>query len=561
MLKTAPQFYPSEAGLGYVALARKDYRAASSHFDRALAADAAYAPALAGRGEALLTLGQRQQALASFEAAVAADPNLTELRARIDVLRLRGMQDDVDAARKAAEAGRLGEAQTIYERTLAESPDSPFLYRELAIIERRNGNLDAALGHARKAAELSPSEPRNFVALGEIYEAQGDFAKAAEAYRTANSLEPSDALAAKLDELNEKAAFAAMPEEYRSIETAPTVTRAQLAALLGVRLDDLLKRARRDNPVVLTDTRGNWASPWIQAVSRAGIMEAYPNHTFQPNEPVRRGDLALAASRVLSFIATERPGQAAAWKDARVRFSDLPPGHLSYPAAAVAVQSGVMKPVERDEFQLTRPVTGAEALAAVKKLEELSGRQAAMNLTAANQLTLLRMLLVPPFVILLLYGHQGWALVTFFAAGVTDLFDGLIARRTGQKTTLGAWLDPMADKLLLVSMFVMLTLPDIGSVNRLPLWFTILVLSRDITIVLTVAVVNLAVGRRTFRPSIFGKIATATYMMTGVITLYFNVLGVRSNAVTRLRLRIARHLGHLGLRLPGEGRPDGALTA
>lgn len=157
-----------------------------------------------------------------------------------------------------------------------------------------------------------------------------------------------------------------------------------------------------------------------------------------------------------------------------------------------------------------------------------------MNLTAANQLTLLRMLLVPPFVILLLYGHQGWALVTFFAAGVTDLFDGLIARRTGQKTTLGAWLDPMADKLLLVSMFVMLTLPGIGSANRLPLWFTVLVLSRDITIVLTVAVVNLAIGRRTFRPSIFGKIATATYVVTGVTTLYFNYMGVQSAAVTML---------------------------
>jgi cardiolipin synthase (CMP-forming) len=154
-----------------------------------------------------------------------------------------------------------------------------------------------------------------------------------------------------------------------------------------------------------------------------------------------------------------------------------------------------------------------------------------MNLTAANQLTLLRMVLVPPFVILLLYGHQGWALVTFMAAGVTDLFDGLIARRTGQKTTLGAWLDPMADKLLLVSMFVMLTLPGIGSANRLPLWFTVLVLSRDITIVLTVAVVNLAVGPRTFRPSIFGKVATATYIVTGVITLYFNYIGVESQVV------------------------------
>ena len=155
-----------------------------------------------------------------------------------------------------------------------------------------------------------------------------------------------------------------------------------------------------------------------------------------------------------------------------------------------------------------------------------------MNLTAANQLTLLRMLLIPPFVILLMYGHRGWALVTFLAAAVTDIFDGLIARRTGQKTTLGAWLDPMADKLLLVTMFVMLTLPGMGFANRLPLWFTILVLSRDIAIVLTVAVVNLAVGPRTFRPSLLGKVATATYVLTGVATLYFNYLDVRSPVIS-----------------------------
>ena len=155
-----------------------------------------------------------------------------------------------------------------------------------------------------------------------------------------------------------------------------------------------------------------------------------------------------------------------------------------------------------------------------------------MNLTAANQLTILRMLLIPAFVILLMYGYRGWALVTFFAAGITDLLDGLIARWTGQKTTLGAWLDPMADKLLLVTMFVMLTLPDIGSANRLPLWFTVLVISRDVAIVLTVAVVNLAVGPRTFKPSIFGKIATATYIVTGVIALYFNYLN-RESAIVR----------------------------
>lgn len=145
--------------------------------------------------------------------------------------------------------------------------------------------------------------------------------------------------------------------------------------------------------------------------------------------------------------------------------------------------------------------------------------------TPANELTLTRMLLIPAFVILMIYGYRGWALVTFAAAGLTDLLDGLIARMTGGNTVLGAWLDPMADKLLLVTMFVMLTLPEIGGPNRLPLWFTILVISRDIAIVATVAVVNLAIGPRTFRPSIYGKIATALYIVTGVAALYFNYLG------------------------------------
>ena len=146
-------------------------------------------------------------------------------------------------------------------------------------------------------------------------------------------------------------------------------------------------------------------------------------------------------------------------------------------------------------------------------------------LTAANQLTLLRLLLVPVFVLFMFYGLPGWALVTFAVAGVTDAFDGLLARRLGQPTTLGAWLDPMADKLLLAAMFVMLTLPGFGHANRLPVWLTVVVLSRDIAIVLTVAIVNLAVRRRTFRPSFLGKVATAAFLVTGVVTLYANYRG------------------------------------
>jgi cardiolipin synthase (CMP-forming) len=145
--------------------------------------------------------------------------------------------------------------------------------------------------------------------------------------------------------------------------------------------------------------------------------------------------------------------------------------------------------------------------------------------TVANQLTLLRMLLIPAFVNLVVYGKPGWALATFMLAGVTDGLDGLIARRAGQKTSLGAWLDPMADKLLLVTTFVVLTVPGTDLVNRFPVWLTILVITRDVVIVTTVAIVTAVMGVRTFRPSIYGKAATAVYVVTCVVLMWFNFLG------------------------------------
>lgn len=371
ILKQVPAFYPAEAGLGYAALARKDAAAALPHFDRALAQHAAYAPALAGKGEALLSLGRTDAAAEAFQAALAADPKLTALAGRIDVLKFRGVQQHIENARKAADAGKLDEARRGYLAAIAASPESAFLYRELAAIEHKSGDHASGLVHARQAVNLDPADVRALMLIAEILEASGDWLKAADAYAAANAVEPSDATAARADQMREKAAFEAMPAEYRSIETSATVTRAQLAALLGTRLGDLLRRAPA-RPVVVTDVRGNWAGPWIQAVNRAGVMEPFPNHTFQPSTIVRRGDLAQAVSRVLGLIGASNPRLAAKWRDPRPTFADVSPAHLLYSPAARAVSAGIMAPLEGDAFQLTRAVTGSEARDAVGKLEALA---------------------------------------------------------------------------------------------------------------------------------------------------------------------------------------------
>src|SRR5436189_73485 len=98
-------------------------------------------------------------------------------------------------------------------------------------------------------------------------------------------------------------------------------------------------------------------------------------------------------------------------------------------------------------------------------------------------------------------------------------------------SSLGTWLDPMADKLLIATTFIVLTLPNLGLANRLPVWFTVLVLFRDLGIVLTVIIANLAIGRLTFKPTLLGKAATATYIVTAVAAMLFNYLGYHSPVV------------------------------
>jgi cardiolipin synthase len=153
------------------------------------------------------------------------------------------------------------------------------------------------------------------------------------------------------------------------------------------------------------------------------------------------------------------------------------------------------------------------------------------HLTLANQLTILRIALTPAFVLLVVYEYLGAALLVFAIAGSTDALDGLIARRAGQRTSLGAWLDPMADKLLLVTTFVVLTVPGIPLSNHLPLWLTVIVISRDVVIVGVVAIINLAVGPRTFRPSLLGKATTAAFIVTSVVVMFFNYRGEKSMLV------------------------------
>ena len=124
---------------------------------------------------------------------------------------------------------------------------------------------------------------------------------------------------------------------------------------------------------LITDVRNQWAAPWIMTVARAGIMEPFANHAFQPRAVVRRVDLAQVVARLLARAAAMNPGRVQTWDSARLKFSDLSAGHLAYPAASAAVASGVLTTGPNNSFQPSRPVTGAEAIDALNKIGSLAG--------------------------------------------------------------------------------------------------------------------------------------------------------------------------------------------
>jgi tetratricopeptide (TPR) repeat protein len=374
-LRRSPDFYPAWTGLGYTALSQNEHKEAIEEFDKALAAAPDYVPALLGRAEALEATNQTAAAVKDLDAVVRVDPSRVELKTRADALRFRSIEELVAQARAAQQGGRLDEARTAYEQALQASPESAFLHRELAATERQGGLLDRAAEHAQKARALDDRDSSTHMLIGDIENARGNLSAAIEAWRRAQELGAPADLNANINDAERRLAFAAMPEAFRSIPEAPRVTRADLAALVGARLENWIAQVPPTSAGLITDVREHWAQRWILAVTRAGLMEVYPNHTFQPGDVVQRGDLAWVISRALTIAAARRTTPSPSWMEEKPIFPDLPPSHASYPAAALAVAAGVLATGPENVFQPTRPVSGAEAVAAVDRLEEMVGRQ------------------------------------------------------------------------------------------------------------------------------------------------------------------------------------------
>jgi cardiolipin synthase len=145
--------------------------------------------------------------------------------------------------------------------------------------------------------------------------------------------------------------------------------------------------------------------------------------------------------------------------------------------------------------------------------------------TLPNFITLLRLAVVPFFLLAIAEGRFGIALAIFVAAGISDGVDGFLARRFEMRSALGSYLDPIADKLMLMSSYLFLAIPSYPASIKIPVWLAMLVVSRDVLMLLVALLLILTSSRKRFPPSWVGKVTTVTQIVTVLFVLCGNLWG------------------------------------
>lgn len=171
----------------------------------------------------------------------------------------------------------------------------------------------------------------------------------------------------------------------------------------------------------------------------------------------------------------------------------------------------------------------------VKNPEGATGKARRSEIfTLPNLLSLSRILLTPVFVWMMVQKRPWAAFIVFLAAGATDALDGFAARLLRLKSTLGLWLDPAGDKVLLTAAFVVLTLPSLSQPNTLPLWLTAICIGRDVVIAVTALALVALRGKQTFKPVLAGKASTVCQVLVIYYVLFSNATGRSPEALAWL---------------------------
>lgn len=360
-----PDLAPARVVLGFAALRANRLKDSAAIFSAVISAQPNDVAALVGLASVKRKQGLLDQALPLYLRAERLRPKDAALGRRASEVKLAVAEAAIAKAGALSAEGKKAEAIVMLQRAIEVAPELSPVRLELADLLVESGRRTEALSVLGAAQDAD----RNIaIRIASIRFEDGDLDGAEMALRRGLREVGEDAeAAALLARIKDRRASLALPEPLRAIGDAPRITRAELAALVVERVEALKSRPPAARNEVASDLSRTWARPQVLRALELGLMDVYPNHTFQPAGVVRRGELAVVAARVLDLVGWGRSNGPAP--------RDMSPSHLQYSSVVRVVGAGVMQNAASGAFEPWRIVTGAEAKAVVEALARLSAHR------------------------------------------------------------------------------------------------------------------------------------------------------------------------------------------
>jgi tetratricopeptide (TPR) repeat protein len=362
LLRRYPGSVATRTGLAYARLRAGEGGPAQAAFLAVLEKRPEHVPALVGMGSVAIRNGDMDGAVALYKRAAAVAPDDSVVRKRLASLKLQLTDRRMSEAHVALERKDTEAAATAYGRAIEVAPELTGVRLALADLLAGRGERPAAIELLE--ADLS-GERQVLLQLGRLLEEEKEYQRALDVYTRVLAHGPGDEDArAGQRRAREGVEALALPFEYQSIPEATRVSRADLAALIAVRVP-ALRRAGAGEPRVAVDISTSWARDQIARVLALGLMDVYPNHTFQPGAIVRRVDLARAAARTLDLLRWPAGGAPTP--------ADMSRAHLDFDVVERVLAAGLMGLSAEGAFEPWRPVSGRETIDLVDAVARLTG--------------------------------------------------------------------------------------------------------------------------------------------------------------------------------------------
>ncbi len=367
LLKESPDYSPAYLAIGYSYLAEENLNSAEQYVRKALEISPDYTQAHFALAHLLELKHDYDGAVSELDEVARLNPDYPSIQQTRNILKLKSTEQHLSQARSLA-ATNPEEALRHLESAREIAPEIPEIPIQTATILIQQGRCEEAVPYLEQALQNSPGNLEVQKKLAGCMEALQNYEKAYSLYQTIYAEEPSTPESRKkMETLQKLIAIQRLPEEFHSIPRTEQTSRGQLAALIIVNLE-FLSKYKSLNSSIIVDTFDYWGKNFVQKTVDLGIMDIYPNRTFQPNIPISKLELAKAASRLLEILETNEGIQV---EKTDMTIPDVSTRNVYYSMIGQAVSTGLLSMDTDGNFHPARPVSGAEAISMVNRIQAI----------------------------------------------------------------------------------------------------------------------------------------------------------------------------------------------